>query len=120
MRKSNLTSPRACKREKERACDFFLDKIDTDKYNRVGGGDMEQRVLAIRLDRDVVDRIDKICKKAGMKRATLIQNVIGEVTKDLENLNKFGVLHLAVILRNMREQALHGWVKKMNQEKIIP
>jgi metal-responsive CopG/Arc/MetJ family transcriptional regulator len=76
----------------------------------------KQRVQ-IRLDHDLVERLDRLAEKADMNRSRLIENMILECTNSLELTKKVGLLQTAVVLRNMGE-TLSAWGKKLGKKKV--
>jgi hypothetical protein len=66
---------------------------------------------------DVLERIEKLAKKADMDRTRLIVNMIDETSKSMELSGKVGLLQFSMLIRNMGEY-MEKWATKMKDKKI--
>lgn len=73
--------------------------------------------VQMRLDPDLLERLDKLAELAEMTRSRLIQNMLYECTASLETSRKVGVLQTALLMRNMGE-VLKKWGEKLRKQDI--
>lgn len=72
--------------------------------------DVPMEVLGIRLERSLIDRLDKLAVRADVDRARLIRNILELEVKYLERFDKLGLFTFAVIMRDL-EETLKAWVE---------
>ncbi len=75
--------------------------------------------IQFRPSKELDERLEKLAKQADMSKSRLVQNIIEEVSKDLESCGKVGILQFAAVLRNMSE-TLSEWAQKVKKKKIEP
>ena len=67
------------------------------------------------MDRGLLERVDKFAKKARMSRTTLIENMVDMTVRSLERADAFGVLSIAILLRDF-EESLKAWVTEIRED----
>ena len=68
---------------------------------------------------DVLDRLDKLAKKADIDRTKLMINILDECSKSLMASEKIGLLQFAVLIRSLSEK-MQEWAKMVKKKKIEP
>lgn len=66
----------------------------------------------------IIDRLDKIAKKADIPRSKLIANLVEVGVETIEDCQKVGLFQLSLLIRNMKEH-MKDWAKQMRERKDI-
>lgn len=69
--------------------------------------------------RELDERLDRLSEKADLSKAQLVNNIVNEVSKDLEMCEKVGIYQFSVLLRNMGE-SLSEWSERIKMKKVDP
>jgi len=73
--------------------------------------------ISFKVPNDVLENLDKIAKIADIDRTRLMVNILDESSKALLATNKIGVLHFAVLMRNLGEK-MDEWAEKVKSKKV--
>ena len=79
----------------------------------------KDETITFRCPKEVADRLNRLAEKADIPRSRLVGNIIDEVSKDLENCGKVGLLQFTIIIRDMKKN-LSIWAKKVKSKEIEP
>lgn len=70
------------------------------------------RTVSLWLDKDLVERLDKLAKKGGITRSKLLANMIELSAKSLERADAVGILSLSLLIRDF-EYNLKTWIREI-------
>jgi metal-responsive CopG/Arc/MetJ family transcriptional regulator len=73
------------------------------------------QTVAIWMEKGLLERVDKLAEKAEVTRSKLIGNMVEMTTKSLERADAFGILSIAILLRDF-EVSMKAWVNQMRDE----
>jgi predicted transcriptional regulator len=73
------------------------------------------RTVAIWMDEDLIARVDRLAEKADITRSKMMANMIEVTTKSLERADSFGIVSVALLLRDF-EEGLRSWVREWKSE----
>ncbi len=77
---------------------------------------MQKKKVSFDIPLDVLERLDKIAEVAEIDRAKLIVNILDETSKSMITVNKLGILHFSVIIRDMGEK-MKEWADGLTKKK---
>ena len=77
----------------------------------------EKMALTVWIDKELVERIDRLSEKGGIPRNKLLTNLIEVNIEELEIMNKIGVWAISRIYEDIK-QRLRGKDKKKKADKI--
>jgi hypothetical protein len=80
--------------------------------------EMAKEQISLRIEKEVLNRIDEIANLAEMDRSRLIVNILDEATKTLISTKKVGILQLSFLLRNMGEW-MNRWAENIKKKRSI-
>ena len=78
-------------------------------------GETEGVRISLYFNAEVIKRADVLAKKAGMSRSRLVGNILDEGLRSLERADSYGVLAVAVLLRDFSE-GLKSWANQVRDE----
>ena len=83
------------------------------KMGKEGG-----QTVSIWVDKELVERIDRLADRAGMTRSKLIRNMIEVSLEELELIGKFGMLHHSQIIKKARKKLSDDFREALVKEGI--
>ena len=79
---------------------------------------MAKEQISLRIEKEVLDRIDELADLAEIDRSKLMVNILDETSKTLMASKKVGILQFSFLLKNMGEY-MNQWSEKINKKKSI-
>ena len=79
---------------------------------------MAKEQISLRIEKEVLDRIDELADLAEIDRSRLMVRILDETSKTLMATRKVGVLQFSFLLRNMGEY-MNQWSEKIKKKKSI-
>ena len=79
---------------------------------------MAKEQISLRIEKEVLDRLDEIAKLADIDRSKLITNILDEGSKTLMQTKKVGLLQFSILMRDMEEK-MSEWAKNIRNKNRI-
>jgi len=77
--------------------------------------DKRKYEVRVRLNKEEMERIEKIAKKLNMPKAALIRNMTLVGLEDAELLNKIGAFEIVKLIEKLREKAIGSKELKLKE-----
>jgi len=77
-----------------------------------------KKMCSVELDKEVVDRIDKLAEKCGITRHQMMKNFIESCTAEGEFLSKVGLIYTVKKMKDFLEIGREAYEDEARQEKL--